>query len=71
MNSSLLAIYGEEVVVISRFNRLPILTKCLEALEEREGYKGVTEFEVVVVNDSSTDHRTFECFRPVIRTLQF
>lgn len=44
-------------VVIPTYNRLPILTKCLEALEEQEGYEksGVKEYEVVVVDDGSTD----------------
>lgn len=44
-------------VVIPTYNRLPILTKCLEALEEQEGYErsGIKEYEVVVVDDGSTD----------------
>ena len=51
---------GEEglwSVIIPTYNRLPILTKCLEALEEQEGYErsGITGYEVVVVDDGSTD----------------
>jgi len=44
-------------VIIPTYNRLPILTKCLEALEEQEGYEssGIREYEVVVVDDGSTD----------------
>ncbi|KAG0588134.1 hypothetical protein KC19_2G218800 [Ceratodon purpureus] len=51
---------GEEglwSVVIPTYNRLPILRKCLQALEEQEGYErsGIREYEVVVVDDGSTD----------------
>lgn len=51
---------GEEglwSVIIPTYNRLPILTKCLEALEEQEGYEssGIKRYEVVVVDDGSTD----------------
>jgi hypothetical protein len=51
---------GEEglwSVIIPTYNRLPILRKCLEALEEQEGYErcGIKEYEVVVVDDGSTD----------------
>jgi len=44
-------------VIIPTYNRLPILTKCLGALEEQEGYEdsGIKEYEVVVVDDGSTD----------------
>ncbi|KAG6540885.1 hypothetical protein Mapa_017760 [Marchantia paleacea] len=44
-------------VVIPTYNRLPILTKCLQALEEQVDYElgGVARFEVIVVDDGSTD----------------
>ena len=53
-------VQGEEgiwSVIIPTYNRLPILTKCLEALEEQEGYElsGIKQYEVVVVDDGSTD----------------
>lgn len=52
-------------VIIPTYNRLPILTKCLEALEDQEGYEhaGIKEYEVVVVDDGSTDG-TLEYLRP-------
>lgn len=51
---------GEEGVwsiIIPTYNRLPILTKCLEALEDQRCYvqSGVREYEVIVVDDGSTD----------------
>lgn len=44
-------------VVIPTYNRLSILTKCLQALEEQVDYElcGVARFEVIVVDDGSTD----------------
>eukprot|EP00897_Mesotaenium_endlicherianum_P007373 jgi/Mesen1/6664/ME000340S05822 len=44
-------------VVIPTYNRLPILRKCLTALEEQAGFKeaGIEGFEVVVVDDGSDD----------------
>ncbi|CAI5482065.1 unnamed protein product [Closterium sp. Yama58-4] len=51
---------GEEgvwSVVIPTYNRLPILTKCLRALEQQRGWRqaGVRRYEVVVVDDGSHD----------------
>ncbi|GJP38045.1 hypothetical protein CLOM_g22478 [Closterium sp. NIES-68] len=51
---------GEEgvwSVVIPTHNRLPILVKCLRALEQQVGHTqaGVRRYEVVVVDDGSTD----------------
>lgn len=62
-------VQGEEgiwSVVIPTYNRLPILTKCLEALEEQEGYElsGIKQYEVVVVDDGSTDG-TLEFLQPM------
>lgn len=62
-------VQGEEgiwSVIIPTYNRLPILTKCLEALEEQEGYElsGIQQYEVVVVDDGSTDG-TLEFLQPV------
>jgi glycosyltransferase involved in cell wall biosynthesis len=43
-------------VVIPTYNRLPILQKCLWALEQqRLSHEGVTGYEVIVVDDGSTD----------------
>ncbi|CAI5498028.1 unnamed protein product [Closterium sp. Naga37s-1] len=44
-------------VVIPTYNRLPILTKCLRALEQQRGERqaGVRRYEVVVVDDGSSD----------------
>jgi glycosyltransferase involved in cell wall biosynthesis len=42
-------------VVIPTYNRLPILRKCLAALEEQRLASPVQRFEVVVVDDGSTD----------------
>ncbi|CAI5952380.1 unnamed protein product [Closterium sp. NIES-65] len=51
---------GEEgvwSVVIPTYNRLPILTQCLRALEQQRGERqaGVRRYEVVVVDDGSDD----------------
>lgn len=51
---------GEEglwSVIIPTYNRLPILTKCLKALEEQRDYQasGIREYEIIVVDDGSTD----------------
>jgi 5-methylcytosine-specific restriction endonuclease McrA len=44
-------------IVIPTYNRLPILQKCLDALESQTKYleTGVEDYEVVVVDDGSTD----------------
>ena len=44
-------------VVIPTYNRLPILLKCLRALEQQTGLSevGIEGYEVVVVDDGSTD----------------
>lgn len=42
-------------VVIPTYNRLPILRKCLAALEAQQLAQPVSGFEVVVVDDGSTD----------------
>jgi len=42
-------------VVIPTYNRLPILQKCLQALEDQELAAPITGYEVVLVDDGSTD----------------
>jgi glycosyltransferase involved in cell wall biosynthesis len=42
-------------VVIPTYNRLPILEKCLTALEQQRLEAPITAYEVVVVDDGSTD----------------
>jgi len=44
-------------VVIPTYNRKPILEKCLLALEHQayEGFEGIDGYEVIVVDDGSTD----------------
>jgi GT2 family glycosyltransferase len=42
-------------VVIPTYNRLPILQKCLRALEDQQLQPPVDRFEVVVVDDGSSD----------------
>jgi glycosyltransferase involved in cell wall biosynthesis len=42
-------------VVIPTYNRLPILRKCLQALEEQRIEPPVERYEVVVVDDGSSD----------------
>jgi glycosyltransferase involved in cell wall biosynthesis len=42
-------------VVIPTYNRLPILRQCLEALEGQQLAAPLRDFEVVVVDDGSTD----------------
>ncbi len=42
-------------VVIPTYNRLPILKQCLTALERQESSTWVSAYEVVVVDDGSTD----------------
>jgi len=43
-------------VVIPTYNRLPILRKCLQALEEQRLEAPVERYEVVLVDDGSTDN---------------
>jgi glycosyltransferase involved in cell wall biosynthesis len=42
-------------VVIPTYNRLPILEKCLRALEQQQLGAPISAYEVVVVDDGSTD----------------
>ena len=42
-------------VVIPTYNRLPILIKCLDALENQILNDEIYNFEVVIVDDGSTD----------------
>ena len=42
-------------VVIPTYNRLPILQKCLLALEAQDLSAAITSYEVVLVDDGSTD----------------
>ncbi|MDJ0631608.1 MAG: glycosyltransferase family 2 protein [Xenococcaceae cyanobacterium MO_188.B29] len=46
-------------VVIPTYNRKPILIKCLQALENQQSDKLIKGYEVIVVDDGSTD-RTLE-----------
>ena len=45
-------------VVIPTFNRKPILKKCLKALEKQILNKKISNYEIVVVDDGSTDGTT-------------
>ncbi|MFM6195201.1 MAG: glycosyltransferase family 2 protein [Planktothrix sp.] len=42
-------------VVIPTYNRLAILQQCLQALEQQQSHHPITDYEVVVVDDGSTD----------------
>jgi glycosyltransferase involved in cell wall biosynthesis len=42
-------------IVIPTYNRLPILEKCLRALEQQQLEAPISAYEVVVVDDGSTD----------------
>ena len=42
-------------VVIPTYNRRPILEKCLDAVERQRFEGGLDQYEVVVVDDGSTD----------------
>ena len=42
-------------VVIPTYNRRPILEKCLSALEDQQLAGAVQDYEVVVVDDGSSD----------------
>ena len=45
-------------VVIPTYNRKPILEKCLKALERQILNKNISNYEIVVVDDGSTDGTT-------------
>ncbi len=45
-------------VVIPTYNRLPILKKCLEALENQIFVDVIYDYEIVIVDDDSTDGTT-------------
>ncbi len=42
-------------VIIPTYNRLPILKKCLTALEHQSNHNSVENYEVILVDDGSTD----------------
>ena len=42
-------------IVIPTYNRLPILEKCLVALENQKLNTNISNYEVIVVDDGSTD----------------
>ena len=42
-------------IVIPTYNRLPILEKCLVALENQKLDVNISNYEVIVVDDGSTD----------------
>ena len=50
-------------VVIPTFNRKPILEKCLAALENQHLDGALDRYEVVVVDDGSTDGTPTGCGR--------
>ena len=45
-------------VIIPTYNRKPILEKCLKALEKQNLNKNLSNYEIVVVDDGSTDETT-------------
>ena len=45
-------------VVIPSYNRLPILIKCLNALENQYFIDDLHNYEIVIVDDGSTDGTT-------------
>ena len=45
-------------IVIPTYNRLPILQKCLYALENQKLKTNISNYEVIVVDDGSTDGTT-------------
>ncbi len=45
-------------IVIPTYNRKPILKKCLYALENQKLNKKIVEYEIIVVDDGSTDGTT-------------
>ena len=42
-------------IVIPTYNRLPILEKCLNSLEEQRIDSKIEGFEIIVVDEGSTD----------------
>ena len=42
-------------IVIPTYNRLPILEKCLAALENQKLNTNISNYEIIVVDDGSTD----------------
>ena len=42
-------------VVIPTYNRLPILKKCLHSLENQVLVEEIYDYEIVIVDDGSTD----------------
>ena len=55
-------------VVIPTYNRLPILKKCLDSLENQFLSDSINDYEIVIVDDGSTDgtidwiQKNIECF---------
>ena len=45
-------------VVIPTYNRLPILKKCLDSLENQIFFDAINHYEIVIVDDGSTDGTT-------------
>ena len=45
-------------IVIPTYNRLPILEKCLFALENQKLNTNISDYEIIVVDDGSTDGTT-------------
>ena len=45
-------------IVIPTYNRKPILEKCLKALENQKLNKNVSNYEIIVIDDGSTDGTT-------------
>ena len=45
-------------IVIPTYNRKPILEKCLFALENQKLNKNVSNYEIIVIDDGSTDNTT-------------
>ena len=45
-------------IVIPTYNRKPILKKCLKALENQNLNENISNYEVIVVDDGSTDGTT-------------
>ena len=42
-------------IVIPTYNRKPILEKCLDALENQKLNENVSNYEIIVIDDGSTD----------------